>query len=61
MQIVSIWDNLHEMSNLVFLVKEKIQYVICWSFLPRVPEFTQSLGSFNENSMWMKVKYVKDD
>ena len=34
MQIVSIWDNLHEMSNPAFWEKlEKIfQYVVCWKF-----------------------------
>ena len=34
MQIVSIEDNLHEMSNPVFWKKQekkkKIQYIVCW-------------------------------
>ena len=38
MQIVSYWDNLHEMSKSFFPVKIKkiIQNVICWNFQGRV-------------------------
>ena len=51
-QIVSIGDNLHEMSNLFSRENKKtFQHVVCWKFLPRV----LSVKCFSLQRRLMKV------